>query len=1072
MIGGRGYRAWSGLSGLIALLAATSPRAVLAQPVLDRFVSDAQVVASRGCATMTVVFNVRVRYGGHFPLERSDDLRISLQPVDREALEPIRAIHREGVNVVDGASTGVRNVFVETDAPGGPVLRIQFDRPTSYKVVQSGSFENLTIVFATTGSDEACRTDTRPGIPAAARISAKDFKFIEASMDEARAALEKGARGEAIKLLEAVLKFPENEHTQEARDLLSKATGRATPGPSSAQVRTPTREQAELADYLLREGLKPPAMARPLTANRGDDATLARTPRERPRKEERREGSWSLSGSVSHFYVRDDSVDQTKNIAIAPDPNADPDAHRVHQNTFLTNFDLYGTIDSENARTKIKLSGTDEHRIQSSSEDANVWGISTAFLETTLRETDLMARIGRQTRNTGGVIGRFDGGLLSWAYNTSVRFNAVAGGSNWSRYDAPFKDGRFLIGTSVDIAKIAPGLDASLFVIQQNARGLIDRRAIGVETRYFDQNKSALGTLDYDVHFGKLNAAIFSGSYTFNDKSVLAAALDYRRVPYLSSWNALQGQPYLTLYDMLKYNTQDDVRRFAVDRTPVFKSAMASYSHPINDNFQVSADATVTQLSGTPPSGGVDGTFPSGTEYYLSAQVLGTSLLRTGDMYALALRYAHLADSRVYFFDINSRYPWSQDLSFSPRFRAGWRSGTTQSLRELTLLPSLLVDYNLTKDVTLEGEVGHKRVWSNAAGVNTVTKDYFVTLGLRSSFTTEGAYRCAGVIAPCIGLVNGAARGPDIAGRDKFYTAPGFFMRPDKDASAPVDADGFLLEVGIRGGMSAGHNAYDYFADETSSQRVSRLAYQNLNARTAEGFFRLDARRGIIRDFFLKGYAGAGKISHGSLADEDFPPFVDYSKTMSSANGRLAYGAIDLGYNVFTNQRMRVGAFAGFHSWLESVNASGCTQVAANPFVCGAPIPNSVKVVNERDRWRSVRVGAVLDLNLTDRLSWNAEFAFASLTQRARDTHYFTFGEDPAKGSGAGFEAESILKYRLTDDLIVGAGARWWRYKTSSIDAFDQLLRYRTDRFNIFGQASYRFHFGADKSVTAAKPEP
>ena len=116
-----------------------------------------------------------------------------------------------------------------------------------------------------------------------------------------------------------------------------------------------------------------------------------------------------MSGSVSTFYVRDDSVNTAKDISIAPDPNADPDAHRVHQNTFLTNFDLYGSVTSDTARSKFKISGTDEHSIQSSADTTNRYGISTAFWETTLRETDIMARIGRQTRNTGGVIGRFDG---------------------------------------------------------------------------------------------------------------------------------------------------------------------------------------------------------------------------------------------------------------------------------------------------------------------------------------------------------------------------------------------------------------------------------------------------------------------------------------------------------------------------------------------------------------------------------------------------------------------------------------------------------------------------------------
>ena len=163
-------------------------------------------------------------------------------------------------------------------------------------------------------------------------------------------------------------------------------------------------------------------------------------------------------------------------------------------------------------------------------------------------------RVGRQSRNTGGVIGRFDGGVVSWQASDFVRLNAVAGSPNWSRFDVPFKDGKTLFGASVDFGKVLGGLETSLYAIQQNDKSVIDRQAVGAEFRYFDKNKSALGTIDYDLYFQQLNAAIFSGSWMFDDKSTLATALDYRKVPYLSSWNALQGQPFLTLYDMLKYD--------------------------------------------------------------------------------------------------------------------------------------------------------------------------------------------------------------------------------------------------------------------------------------------------------------------------------------------------------------------------------------------------------------------------------------------------------------------------------------------------------------------------------------
>ena len=105
--------------------------------------------------------------------------------------------------------------------------------------------------------------------------------------------------------------------------------------------------------------------------------------------------------------------------------------------------------------------------------------------------------------------------------------------------------------------------------------------------RYLDPTRSAFATIDYDVHFNQLNAAIFSGTWTMPDKSTFNAAIDYRRSPYLSAWTALQGQPFLTLYDMLKLRTKEEIDQLAIDRTATYKSATLGFSRPLTPHLQV-----------------------------------------------------------------------------------------------------------------------------------------------------------------------------------------------------------------------------------------------------------------------------------------------------------------------------------------------------------------------------------------------------------------------------------------------------------------------------------------------------
>lgn len=1071
----RGFhrRLFAPLAPFVLLATTLAANLSYAEPVIDQLASGARVSATNGCALLMVYFHVRVRYIGHFPQQHGEELRISLQPIDPSLLGQLRQVRREGVLVDDASLAGVQAVTVTLDdaAAVGPTLRIQFNRPVAYDVGQFGSFDSIAVALPRPGSSATCKVSDFENSNAAypngsanskqdpgGSVSSANMKFIEASMDEARYAIKKGRFSEAIALLQKVLKFPENRYSADALEMLGETRQRAG---QFAQAR------AEFEDYLRRypngDGTARVTQRLGRLSGGGNETSpnAGGSVGVEPRRDlggiaDRKDlSTWSMSGSISSFYIRDDSYNTLKDISIAPNPIADPDAHRLHQDTFLTNFDLYGTINSDQLKTKIKIAGSDEHRLQPDVPDTDRYGISTAYIETTLKEADVTARIGRQTRNTGGVIGRIDGGVVSWQANDMFRLNAVGGATNWSRYDAPFKDGRYLYGASIDIFKVVDGLDASVFAIQQNDRWLLDRRAVGAEFRYFNSNKSALGMIDYDVHFRRLNAAVLSGSWTLEDKSVLSGTIDYRRTPYLSSWNALQGQPFLTLFDMLKFSTQSEIRRYAIDRTPVFQSATASYSRPLNDTFQVNVDATVTRLNGTPPSGGVDGTLPSGTEYYFSGQLLGTSVFTPGDMFSGAIRYANLADSHVYFADLNSSYPWNDDIRISPRFRAGYRDGKYVPLKETTVLPSLLIDYRWMKNLWLESEIGTKWIWNDTAGIRSTTKNLYATLGLRSDFTSEGMYRCAGWLAPCSGVLFGAPQPDAQAVHDRLY----YSDSPLNPAAPPVTST-FVLEGGARYWRNQGHNRYDYFADQTSTMRVSRLSYANLTSNSGELFFRADARRGLIRNMFLKGYIGGGKIGGGKLYDEDFPPFANlYSKTVSDSSGKLRYGSIDLGYNIYADQLFRLGVFVGFHSWFESVNANGCMQVGLN-VTCIPPLPRSVRLITERDRWSSFRLGAIVDFNVTDRLRWTGEIALTSTSQRAKDTHYFTFGDDPAKGRGGGFQAETALKYQLTDSLGIGVGLRWWHFSTHAVDLYGQLLKYRTDRYGVFAQASYRVNWG------------
>jgi len=235
---------------------------------------------------------------------------------------------------------------------------------------------------------------------------------------------------------------------------------------------------------------------------------------------------------------------------------------------------------------------------------------------------------------------------------------------------------------------------------------------------------------------------MFSGSWTLPDKSTISAGIDYRKSPYLTAWNAPQGQPFLTLYDMLKLHSKEEVDQFAIDRTPTYQSATLGYAFPLGKNYQVNLDATASSLSGTVASGGIEAMLPTGTELYYSAQLTRTNLFAEGDMYIAGVRLADLEASKLYVLDLSARYPLSNELRINPRLRLGYQVADTTDLREVTILPSILINYYWTRDLSLELRERQQ------AGATQTETDLFFTAGFRYDFYADGQKPC-GLVATC-----------------------------------------------------------------------------------------------------------------------------------------------------------------------------------------------------------------------------------------------------------------------------------------------------------------------------------
>jgi len=287
------------------------------------------------------------------------------------------------------------------------------------------------------------------------------------------------------------------------------------------------------------------------------------------------------------------------------------------------------------------------------------------------------------------------------------------------------------------------------------------------------------------------------------------------------------------------------------------------------------------------------------------------------------------------------------------------------------------------------------------------------------------------------------------------------------------EVSSFTSEFGLRYWYSWGETQKDLYGI-SGAYMVSRLTYDGLNGHSGEAFGRLDHTSG----FFLKGYAGGGILPNGSLNDEDFPPAITpYSSTDSKQReGHLAYASIDAGFNLLRQQDFRLGIFGGYHYLEDKVSAYGCQQLASNPSVCAGGIADSVLVISQNNRWQSVRVGADVDIKLSDRLMLRLDAAYLPYVRLSgTDFHWLRIGNAPGDftggipedGTGQGYQLEAVLSYAYSPNVSFGIGGRYWNMKTSGHSHFEnrvvgvntaqQPVDWKTEHMGVFVQGAFKF---------------
>lgn len=621
------------------------------------------------------------------------------------------------------AALGLPAYVSETDIDGAHWYRLRLGpiatrAAAEHKLVEAQTryprawlaLQDETIVGATIADTAAAQ------LPAAAApapsISEQDARALYA---DAREQLRRRNLDAAIELLTKLLARGAYSQQAEARELLGLARERnGQLAHAKAEYEAFLREfpQHPNANRVRRrlQTLRSAALAARTGIASPDDAT-----------------GWRMLGGVSQYYRRDtNSIENVRSL-----DNARSSTDFVSQNALLTDFDGIARRRGLDIDLTARLSAGYIHSLLEDGPGSQV-RVSSAFIEAAGRDKGWSARVGRQSRTSGGLLGLFDGAYGSYPIGPHFVVDAAAGFPVESSRRGLNTD-RLLQALSVGFGVLGDAWEPAVYVVNQGNDGEVDRQAVGAELRYFRPGRVVIGLADYDLHFGILNSAVAIGAWQLPARWTLNFDLEHRKSPILTTRNALIGQPVGTIGDLVDLFGSGEIRRLALDRSADLDIYGVSLSRPFGEKLQWTLGAQSIETGATLPSGGVEGIPAVGPELALSSQLLASSILRAGDIHILALRHQTGGPAQTASVGFASRVPIWGDWRIGPQLRVDRRVfGLDDSKQWIYALGVRLL---LQKQRWLvELEVGAEHASRQVAADQEDIRRLFLSLGYRYSF--------------------------------------------------------------------------------------------------------------------------------------------------------------------------------------------------------------------------------------------------------------------------------------------------------------------------------------------------
>ena len=603
-------------------------------------------------------------------------------------------------SAVTGVAKSITSVAPSTTTTGATAATT-----TPNTTTPAAPLTGTTAAGATTApTAAAATTPAETGVPSPSSASDTDSKLMTTAK---QAMISKDYR-KASSYLTHILQDPKSTEHQEAQELLGLAYERMG---LSAQA------LAEYRKYVKQYPIGQDADRVKQRLNGLLTAKSAPVDKLKPTKVANATGGlapgWDFFGSFSQYYRYQQS-------------STDIASSQTTDNSVSTDLVMSGRKRGPVWNQRIDFAGNYFYNFMDQTVGRTSGGttrIFSMFYDLSDRFDDVSMRLGRQTHSSDGVLTRFDGVTLNKRIGQHEKLSFLAGFPVDYTYSDSVKTSRKFYATSIKFESLIKNLDTKLYFMHQTNDGLTDRQAVGNETQYVNKNATMYFMYDYDTFYKQTNLATFIGTWRTPDNSSVNITADYRNSPFLTTTNALIGQPVSTLEQLQQTFTLPEVQQLARDRTGLFRSLSLSATKTLSPRYQVNADVTVSSLAGTPASGGVAATPATGDLYYYNLTLIAKNLLRTNDLALLGARYYTDVSANTVGVNFSDRFPLNPRWRINPRMSIDLRNGDDGS-RRIILTPRIIMQWRPARSWQLEMEFGYQNLSYTGAATNTAMPSY------------------------------------------------------------------------------------------------------------------------------------------------------------------------------------------------------------------------------------------------------------------------------------------------------------------------------------------------------------